>query len=161
MKSAGGPSQWQAMWQDDAKIGQQVRKFKTAVKVGPVLFVHAGLLPSFLKNGRTLEDVNRDMINALSDGSKPQNRHLQELLGTSGPLWTRFYAKEETQDLCSTLSQVLKQVGAQRMVVGHTIQERAPQEFRVNPVCGGSLILADTGVSRAYNGEMSFITYTD
>lgn len=158
MQKAGGRSRWQALWQANAQIGQQVRKFKTAVKVGHVLFVHAGLLPKFLKNGHTLDDVNRGMSDAL-DG---KGDDVRDLTGDSGPLWTRFYAGSDQEQICKTVSQVLKQVGAERMVVGHTIQERVEgnrKVNRVNAACGGSLILADTGISRVYNGEMSFISY--
>lgn len=161
LSSVGGKSGWQALWQSGSELGDQVRKFKTAVKVGPVLFVHAGLSPSYLQGGHSLEDVNSDMAAALSQNGSPESRSLRDLLGDAGPVWTRFFADGgRSQEVCDVVSQVLKQVGAERMVVGHTIQTRAGGERRVNPVCEGSLILADTGISRAYGGEMSYITYS-
>lgn len=165
IKTVGGTAQWHSLWKPDAEIGQQVRKFKVAVKVGPVLFVHAGLLPLFLKNGHSLEDVNRDVAAALSEDGRPHRKKphstpLQDLLGENGPTWTRFYdSSKHSEEVCNAVSQVLEKAGAQRMVVGHNIQERAKGEFRVSPVCGGRLILADTAVSSAYGGEMSYITY--
>jgi hypothetical protein len=158
MEAAGGRGQWQQIWEADGEIGSQVRKFKTAVTVGPVLFVHAGLLPAFLDNNRSLEDINKDMSAALAGNGYPQESALQSIVDGDGPLWTRFYT-EENPVVCSVVLQVLKQVGAQRMVVGHTIQENEVGHFRVNPLCGGSLILSDTAISRAYGGEMSFIVY--
>jgi hypothetical protein len=158
MQAAGGHSKWQQIWEADGEIGSQVRKFRTAVTVGPVLFVHAGLLPAFLDNNRSLEDVNRAMSAALASDGYPREKELQSIVGEDGPLWTRFFT-EENPVVCSIVRQVLKQVGAQRMVLGHTIQETDDGAFRVNPLCGGSLILADTGISRAYGGEMSFIKY--
>jgi hypothetical protein len=156
MRAAGGQDGWQGVWQPDAEIGQQVRKFKTAAKVGSVLFVHAGLLPTFLENGRSLEDLNSDMATALADNANLESK----LLGNTGPCWTRFYAEKNSQEACKALAHVLKTVGAERMVVGHSIQERGPGEYRANSACGGSLILGDTAISRAYGGEVSFIEYT-
>jgi hypothetical protein len=154
MQAAGGQRKWQEMWEPDGEIGSQVRKFKAAVTVGPVLFVHAGLFPAFLDNNRSLEDVNKDMSAALDSNGYPWESELQSIVENDGPLWTRFFT-EDSPSVCSAVLQVLKQVGAQRMVVGHTIQP----DSRVNPLCSGSLILADTAISRAYGGDMSFIEY--
>lgn len=160
MKAFGGRGGWLKIWSSEGEIGKQVRRFKTAAKVGPVLFVHAGLLPSFLKDGRTIDDLNRDMMNGLAEGKNLDDRAVRDLIGDSGPVWTRFYAGSDSAKVCGTLTDLLKHVGAERMVVGHTVQEQEEGVFRVNPVCGGSLILGDTAISRAYNGEMSFIEYT-
>eukprot|EP00931_Biecheleriopsis_adriatica_P051325 TRINITY_DN29757_c0_g1_i2.p1 TRINITY_DN29757_c0_g1~~TRINITY_DN29757_c0_g1_i2.p1 ORF type:complete len:161 (+),score=5.13 TRINITY_DN29757_c0_g1_i2:451-933(+) len=57
-----------------------------------------------------------------------------------------------------TLDSVLRALGAVRMVVGHTIQKSA-DGHRVRAICEGKLILADTAISRAYGGEMSFLEH--
>jgi hypothetical protein len=156
MEGYGGRSAWQQTWQADGEIGKLVRTFKAAAKVGNLLFVHAGLLPTFLAGGRTLDDLNSDMISALSRSNLRGN---SKLLGDSGPLWTRYYAEGDDPSICESVQEVLKHVGAIRMIVGHTIQQRSLGEYRANPVCSGSLILGDTAISRAYGGEMSFIEY--
>ena len=50
--------------------------------------------------------------------------------------------------MCDELGAVLAKVGARRMVIGHTIQERG-----MATRCGGGLHLIDVGVSGKYLGR--------
>ena len=50
--------------------------------------------------------------------------------------------------LCAELDDVLARVGANRAVVGHTVQARG-----MNTRCGGRLHLIDVGISDAYVGR--------
>jgi hypothetical protein len=161
--SVGGPYNWNAMWGPQSALGRQVRNFKAVAKVGPVLFVHAGLTPDFLQKGHTLEDVNREMHAAVSKRGLPlKDKTLSPYVLNDGPLWTRFYSMpSDPAERCQVVQEVLEKVGATRMVVGHTPQIMEDNSLHVNAVCGGSLILADTAVSRAYGGVMSYIRYTD
>jgi hypothetical protein len=45
-------------------------------------------------------------------------------LGDDGPFWTRSYPFTVEASLCSQLDEVLHAVGAQQVVVGHTVQVR-------------------------------------
>merc|ERR1712100_1014525 len=117
MSAVGGLSQWRNLWKADGEIGQQVRKFKAAAKVGSALFVHAGLNIGFLEDDKTLEDVNNDMSTALLENGYPQDSGLQNLIVDNGPLWTRFFSQDRPV-VCRAVSEVLKRVGAVRMVVG-------------------------------------------
>ena len=76
----------------------------------------------------------------------------QEVMLTDGdgPVWYRGYALEPESVACPLLEVALQQLGARRMVVGHTIQEAPVGRMRAR--CGGSLVLTDTGSSRAFNG---------
>jgi hypothetical protein len=44
--------------------------------------------------------------------------------GENGPFWTRSYPFTAEASLCSKLDDVLHAVGAQQVVVGHTVQVR-------------------------------------
>lgn len=47
------------------------------------------------------------------------------LFGEHGPFWTRAYPFAEEAPLCRALDAVLQAVGAEQVVVGHTVQVRA------------------------------------
>jgi hypothetical protein len=65
-----------------------------------------------------------------------------------GPVWTRLYGSPEIDDAtCQTLGRVLSAVGAKRMVVGHTVQERG-----ISSACQERLFRIDIGLS-AYYGK--------
>lgn len=150
-------------WNTGGELGSWIRKQRVVVKVGRVLFVHAGLHPSFLE-GRTIDDINKDFQKAIAADGHPRDRHLRRLLGDEGPVWTRFFApasfsEAPSSEVCAAVSEVLKATDTVRMVVGHTIQETDDEKFLVNPVCEGTLIMGDTGISSAYGGAMSFIEH--
>ena len=64
-----------------------------------------------------------------------------------GPVWYRGYALEPEEKACPLLDIALGQLGVRRMVVGHTVQDSPIGQMRLR--CGGRLVLADTGFSRA------------
>lgn len=148
----GGKDQRERDWAPTGWLGQRVRQFPVAAKAGDVLFVHAGLSPQFLDGTRGLSGLNDDVHSALSESRNG------ELLGRQGPLWTRFFGREN-DEVCAAAKAVLERVGAARMVLGHTIQ-RSREGFRARATCGGRIVLADTAISSAYDGEMSFIEHT-
>lgn len=151
----GGRKARAEAWAPDGWLGKQVRRFPVTAKVDNVLFVHAGLSPEFLKDGRGLKGVNEDMALALKFNA-PKNTAQSMLLKSKGPVWTReFSMPHNTVAMCKKLDKVLELTGTKRMVVGHTIQD----SLRASLVCGGRLILADTAISSAYGGEMSFIEH--
>jgi len=156
----GGWPKRSESWSPGGELGSWLRKQKAVAKVGRVLFVHAGLHPSFLEGGRTIDDVNKDFQQAIAADGHPREPHLANLLQDEGPVWTRFFAEAPSPEVCTAVSDVLKKTDTVRMVVGHTIQVSDDgSTYRAKPVCEGSLILGDTGISRAYGGAMSFIEH--
>ena len=69
-------------------------------------------------------------------------------------MWSRYFALQPEAAACPVLNKSLTALGAERMVVGHTIQAPdtgAPGIGRMRQRCGGRLVLSDTGSSRAYD----------
>eukprot|EP00977_Amphora_coffeiformis_P018109 scaffold6164_cov163-Amphora_coffeaeformis.AAC.20 len=118
-------------------------KLKVAVKVGRTLCVHAGLTSKHLDTGG-LAGLNRQAREWVQDGG-----NLPEcLVGADGPLWMRDYSHpgniEPTSDVASQrLGAALFCAGADRMVVGHTVQTNG-----INSALGGKVWRIDTGASR-------------
>lgn len=80
-----------------------------------------------------LQRFNDDILAIVRacDGSAPcppptADRRVAELLSINGPLWTREVTEGAEGALCPKVEALLHAVGAQRMVVGHTIQARPP-----------------------------------
>jgi len=158
----GGADQRARAWAPQGWLGSHLRQLPVAQVVGKVLFVHAGVLPDILKH-ESVEKLNIAFRAALAhvDASKKEalvdNQMIvsaddDKLLGDEGPVWARDYAMRDSAGICALAKEVLSQVGALRMVVGHTIQS----DFHVHTHCSGHVVLGDTAVSKVYGGEMSF-----
>ena len=115
--------------------------------------MHAGLLPEIVAR-RSLDDLNEDTQKALA--GEMQGTEARELLGPRGPVWARDYAFRGDAS-CERVGNVLSKMGANRMVVGHTIQ----RDFRVHARCGGRVILGDTAISQSYGGAMTYLEHDE
>ncbi|KAK9825447.1 hypothetical protein WJX81_001287 [Elliptochloris bilobata] len=111
-----------------------------ALQVGSTVFVHGGILPEHAEYG--LERLNAD-CRAWMEGV-PDAQMPVFLGGRRAVVWARDYSNEdERQCDCSALAEALGMLpGAQRMVVGHTIQDAG-----INSACGGRVLRIDVGLS--------------
>jgi len=171
-------------WSTKGELGKRIRTFPVAAKVNNLVFVHAGIKPEFVRNGK-LDSVIANMMVATAGldvkgdpqtssgngmcwlstkkavdehfehNNLPNLRELNKVIGKHGPVWTRYLAKGK--DPCAEASKTLKKLKAERIVVGHTIQKNK----KVNARCRGSVILADTAISKCYRGEMSYIVHNE
>lgn len=114
-----------------------VDNFKTAHVEEGVLFVHGGIeLEMGIKD---IEAVNREVQKALRRGAF-RNRFLR----SNGPLWTRKMIMDSMSGDCDDTRAALKELGATRVVVGHTPQDSG----HVEQYCDGQVLAIDVGVSR-------------
>lgn len=155
----GGEAERALAWSSKGWLGSRVHQFPVAVVVGNILFAHAGVLPGVLETD--VAGLNEDMQTAIAvevhmlPPQLAKTVKFQHLLGDEGPVWTRAYALDVTDDVCSMASDVLHKVGAVRMVVGHSIQN----DFHDHTNCGGRIVLADTAISSAIGGQMSYLEH--
>lgn len=69
---------------------------------------------------------------------------------TRSPHFTHSgFALNESPEVCGDLRKVLKQMGATRMVSGHT-----PNQEGIMITCGGSYVDIDIGISPAYYSNL-------
>lgn len=169
--AAFGPAGWPG-W-ELRKRGKAVARLGEAYGFSkPVLFAHAGVLPSVADvfdqrpkglaissfEQATTGQLAADALNAAvtryfagNVSSRDQSLEVKHsaLFGDTGPFWTRRHATSpDLGAVCSELEQTLGVFGAARMVVGHTSQDDGLVKHR----CSGRLILADTGISEAISG---------
>jgi hypothetical protein len=111
--------------------------------VGDTVFVHGGVLPHVVDYG--LERLNqeaRDWIRA----DRPYPPEI--LLASDGPVWSRHYSLDTDAEDCRLLEEVLDDLGARRMVVGHTVQDEG-----ISPACDNRVWRIDVGLSAHYGGS--------
>jgi len=106
---------------------------------GDTLFAHGGVTPSHLRYG--LSRMNRELAAWMREGGPMPS----VLLDEEAPHWNRDYGSLVSDPDCVALGEVLKSVGAKRLVVGHT-----PQKGGISAACEGRVYRIDVGMSRAY-----------
>jgi len=122
----------------------------TAVIVGSSLFVHGGILPEHVDLG--LDSMNAE-IRAWLRAEAPQPEWIR---GSRSPVWNRLYSDQPDVAACDTLSSVLERVGAERMVVGHSVQRTGITSF-----CGGRVWVVDVGMATHYGGRPAVLEIRD
>lgn len=116
-------------------------------RVGDTVFVHGGLLDKHVTYGL---DLANDELRAFLNGKS--GRPPAAVTGEDGLVWLRTYSQDPTPTECAALTKTLARVGAKRLVVGHTVQERG-----ITQACGGSVWRIDVGLSKHYGGATSVL----
>jgi len=111
-----------------------------ARRIGRTVFVHGSLLPDHAEYG----------IERMSDETRAWLRGEREapptiVSGIENPMASRRFGYDPDQTTCDLAEEALDAAGAERMVIGHTIQYDG-----ANSVCGGHVWRIDTGMSSYY-----------
>lgn len=124
-------------------------------------FVHGGITAEYAAKG--IDNINsigrsflaKGLADKLSRSHLPPNTTDQEqrLYSEFGPLWYRGYALDNEAIACKHASQAKELLKVRHLIMGHTphfdgFVVRCAQEQ-------SSILLIDTGISRAYGGEQS------
>lgn len=117
------------------------------VKVGDSVFMHGGILPKHLRYG--LDRIN-DEVRAWLLGQR--SRVPEIVVQEDGPVWTRMYSAAPGREECAVLGEVLRDLKAKRLVMGHTVQRNG-----INPACDEQAWRIDTGLSKAYGGKLEVL----
>jgi len=110
--------------------------------VGDTVFVHGGVLPHVVEYG--IERLNQETRAWIR---KDRQYPPDILLATDGPVWSRHYSDDPDVEDCRLLEDVLGDLGARRMVVGHTVSHEG-----ISPACGEMVWRVDVGMARHYGG---------
>jgi len=129
---------------------RRLSKMPIAIMVGDTLLVHGGLRKKHLVYG--MQRMNQEMAAWLH--GPPQFKAIEKpdiIDDSDSPIWARLYSVPTPKDNASReLEDVLKELGAKRMVVGHTPQLRGINAFVTDG--GYEVWRTDTGMS---SGMMS------
>jgi hypothetical protein len=122
-------------------FAKQLAERPLFVKVGETVFVHGGILPKHVRYG--LDRMN-EQTQAWMRGELPVPP--ESVIAADGVVWTRAYAT--LPEPCDQLAEVLRALGAKRLVVGHT-----PQQSGITSGCDGRVWRIDVGISAYYGGR--------
>lgn len=120
-------------------IAMELAESPMILQLAGNLFVHGGVLPEQARRGIDL--YNHEM-SAWLRGEKAEPAWLRD---PAAPIWNQIYSLAPGAAACDTARSVLKLLGAQRIVVGHTIQEKG-----ITSYCGGAVWAIDIGMSVYY-----------
>jgi len=120
--------------------------------VGGNVFSHAGVLANWVTHVDELNLATRCWLDGQAgDAHQPP----PALAADDSPVWTRDYGIPERVD-CAALKQVLDKLGGNRMIVGHTVQEKG-----ITSACDGALWRIDVGLAKLYNGPIEVLELGD
>ena len=111
------------------------------------MFVHGGILPKHVAYG--LDRMNDEVDAWLLDR---RDQPPAQLVAEDGPVWTRAYSSPDEAPDCDALARVLSELGAKRMVVGHTVQPSG-----ISSACDKRVWRIDAGLSRAFGGPIELL----
>ena len=114
--------------------------------VGDTVFSHAGVLGDWALH---VDDTNLS-ARCWLDGQAPEPPAV--LAADDGPVWTRALGMPGAAD-CAALDRALAALGAKRMVVAHTVQERG-----IDSDCDGKLWRIDVGLAKLYGGPIEVLS---
>lgn len=109
--------------------------------VGDSVFVHGGVLPEHVAYG--IERINREAQSWMRGEARRLPAHVAS---ERSPVWVRDYSLTSVAAAaCQALGEVLRGLGAVRMVVGHT-----PQKTGITSACDDRVYRIDVGLARHY-----------
>ncbi|MCL2822654.1 MAG: metallophosphoesterase [Polyangiaceae bacterium] len=125
---------------------KQLAKHHTIIMVNNTVFAHGSVLPKHVKYG--IGKINRDVQNWMNNTT----RNLPTIMSNDdAPTWSRRFSSPNLNPTdCQTLSDMLSQIGAQRMVIGHT-----PQKNGINSECNQRVWRIDVGLASHYGSNPS------
>jgi hypothetical protein len=116
--------------------------------VGDNVLSHAGVIESWMAK---LDQTNLEARCWLDgDLATPASA----LTADDSPVWTRAYGGDDVD--CAALGRVLAQLGAKRMIVGHTVQRAG-----INSACDGALWRIDVGMTAMIGGPIQVLELGD
>ncbi len=115
--------------------------------------VHGGVLPFHLDYGiDTLNEETRLFLRG--EGDLPSSVVGFGTTSYDSVDWDRTYSDDEepaTEEDCQNLEDVLMELGASRMIVGHTVQDE------INSACDGLVWRVDIGMADHYGGTIQVL----
>ncbi|KAG1457906.1 hypothetical protein G6F56_006512 [Rhizopus delemar] len=145
----GGIEARKKAFEVDGFIGEYLTLLNMTTKVGSTVFCHGGIHPHYAKQGVDWinDQTHRSILNFMESHGEEGDDH--GVFSGHGPTWYRGYAMDDEDVVCDVLDKALDLMGANRMVVGHTVQH----DGHIHTRCGGKVVLIDVGISTVYGGN--------
>ncbi|KAH6578808.1 hypothetical protein BASA61_000037 [Batrachochytrium salamandrivorans] len=133
---------------ENGDLGRYLRTLGVGAKVDDSVFFHAG---TDLNWSRLGIDVLNTLAHQELVGRNAEYISNSEIFGEHGPLWYRGFATRDDDAFCDFVKDVLSNLKASRMVIGHTPTE----DGRISNRCNGLVYIIDVGISRYIRGRIA------
>ncbi|NIM58668.1 MAG: hypothetical protein GTO16_06960 [Candidatus Aminicenantes bacterium] len=153
------PARREYLYNFNKKYGKWIVKQNAVIKINNIVFAHGGVSERLSKwelkriNNRLrleLEDLRRAAMNQTRP--KIQDYQRQIVYAPDGPYWYRgFYLMDEDENK-DTVDTILKNLGAEYMVIAHTPQVIKSKEDM--QLFQGRIWIIDTGISKIYREHL-------
>ncbi len=130
----------------EGEYGRWLRQRDAMVRIDGVVFLHGGISPAVAPLG--CKGVNDTIRSELTTGM-PEVRAAPSASLSSradGPLWYRGLAQEDETAFAPQLAEVLSNLEARAVIIGHTVVPGG----RIASRFGGKVFQIDTGMLRSY-----------
>jgi hypothetical protein len=126
----------------EGRYGRWIRERKVVARVNEIVFLHGGLTPEVAALG--CEAINETVHRQLTRDVKQTMRDPLATLTASltGPLWYRGLASEDEGTFAPAVAQILRDMDARAVVVGHTVTKTGRIQHRF----GGRVVMIDAGM---------------
>lgn len=131
------------------EVARRLAAQPVVIQIGGNVFVHGGVLEQHVRYG--VGHINRQTSAWMA--GPPSEPAPESLTSPRAPIWARDYSDgTPAADRCAELARVLAALSAERMIVGHTVQQQG-----INSACDGRVWRIDVGLSRYYGGKPSVL----
>lgn len=139
------------LYDSSSELGQWLRSKHTLVKINDTLFLHGGISQEWVDRGLTISKANQLYRQNLEKSKTEikQDELLNFLFFSSGPTWYRGYFSDSFTE--TELDSILAFLKVNRIVVGHTSQERVLGLFN------NKVLAVDSSIKRGKSGELLII----
>ncbi|MGB3798469.1 MAG: metallophosphoesterase [Lewinella sp.] len=115
---------YRELYGPDSYLGRWLRSLPLVVEINNTVYIHGGLSKRMVREVRSIARINELYHSYLIDADNlyevTHDSHRLELIhGENGPLWYRGYFTRDGFD-DRDMDYVLRKIGADRIVVGHT-----------------------------------------
>lgn len=125
---------------------KELAKRNVIVVVGDSVFVHGGVTPDWAGK---ISEINAQ-ARAWLAGERPKPP--AAIVDNDGPVWSRHYSADPDASDCALLDEALATIGAERMVVGHTVHTEGIQS-----ACEDKVWMIDVGMAAHYGGPVQVL----
>lgn len=138
------------------KYGKWLLGKNTVIKINDIVFTHGGISEEF--STWKLKDINeqarkelKEFRNAQKENRSPQ-LNPKIVFQPEGPLWFRDLALNDEEDYKEDVKRILKNLGAEFMVVAHTPRL---QKGKIMNRFNERVWIIDTGIADVYGGNLT------
>jgi hypothetical protein len=127
---------------------RRIAAFPTVLTLGRTVFAHGGVVPRWARYGT--DRINTEVREWLL-GLTPEPDSTLGVDDGDRVMWTRQFSSGVDVEDCAVLDESLRILGAQRMVVAHTVHKE------ITARCNERVWAIDVGMSRAYGGAVQVL----